>query len=74
MTTRGTNDEIGCWRLRDIGFSAASCKLDRPQTEAQVSSAVSVAPATMARVGAVEDRFQSYNIEMLEVTGGASLS
>lgn len=30
----------------------------------------SLAPATMARVGTVDDRFQSYNIEMLEVTGG----
>ena len=24
----------------------------------------------MARVGTVDDRFQSYNVEMLEVTGG----
>ncbi|MGA8730902.1 MAG: hypothetical protein WB608_19255 [Terracidiphilus sp.] len=27
-------------------------------------------PATMSRVGTVDERFQSYNIEMLEVTGG----
>jgi heparanase len=31
---------------------------------------LSLAPATMPRVGAVDERFQSYNIEMLEVTGG----
>ena len=30
----------------------------------------SLAPATMPRVGTVDERFQSYNIEMLEVTGG----
>src|SRR5271169_1530701 len=31
---------------------------------------MSIAPGSMARVGAVDDRFQSYNIEMIEVTGG----
>jgi heparanase 1 len=36
---------------------------------AQVA-AVAVAPASMQRVGNVSDRFQSYNVEMLEVTGG----
>jgi len=30
----------------------------------------SLAPATMARIGAVSERFQSFNIEMVEVTGG----
>jgi len=29
-----------------------------------------VDPATFARLGAVDDRYQSYNVEMLEVTGG----
>jgi hypothetical protein len=27
-------------------------------------------PATMSRVGTVDERYQSYNVEMLEVTGG----
>lgn len=31
---------------------------------------VSIAPAKMPRIGTVSDRYQSYNIEMLEVTGG----
>lgn len=31
---------------------------------------VEVAPANMPRVGTIEERFQSYNIEMVEVTGG----
>src|SRR5258708_28306134 len=30
----------------------------------------SVAPAGMARIGKVDERFQSYNVEMVEVTGG----
>ncbi len=30
----------------------------------------SVEPAKMARIGAVDERFQSFNIEMVEVTGG----
>jgi len=30
----------------------------------------SIAPATMHRVGTIDERFQSYNIEMVEVTGG----
>ena len=29
-----------------------------------------IAPAQMARVGQVDERYQSYNVEMLEVTGG----
>ena len=31
---------------------------------------VAVAPRTMPRTGAIDQRFQSYNIEMVEVTGG----
>src|SRR5258706_16271068 len=29
-----------------------------------------VTPANMTRVGSIDERYQSYNIEMLEVTGG----
>jgi hypothetical protein len=29
-----------------------------------------IAPATMPRVGTIDERFQSYNVEMVEVTGG----
>ncbi|HMF68422.1 MAG TPA: hypothetical protein VK602_12530 [Phyllobacterium sp.] len=31
---------------------------------------LSATPATMARIGTVDERFQSYNVEMVEVTGG----
>ena len=34
------------------------------------SSAGAMAPENMPRIGTVDNRFQSYNIEMLEVTGG----
>jgi hypothetical protein len=35
-----------------------------------ITQAIAVTPKTMARVGTVDDRYQSYNVEMLEVTGG----
>ena len=31
---------------------------------------VPLAPTTMSRIGTVDERFQSYNIEMVELTGG----
>src|SRR5690349_5686117 len=34
------------------------------------AQSVSVAPTTMPLIGTVDERYQSYNIEMLEVTGG----
>jgi hypothetical protein len=34
------------------------------------ADSIRLAPALMARLGAVDERFQSYNIEMVEVTGG----
>jgi hypothetical protein len=35
-----------------------------------IAETVSVSPATMPRIGTIDQRYQSYNIEMLEVTGG----
>src|SRR5207302_11141273 len=35
-----------------------------------VADGFSITPASMARIGTVDERFQSYNIEMAEVTGG----
>src|ERR1044072_3496550 len=34
------------------------------------ASANSLAPANMLRIGTIDERYQSYNVEMLEVTGG----
>ena len=40
---------------------------------AALASELSVTPATMARIGTIDERYQSYNIEMVEVTGGRIL-
>jgi hypothetical protein len=37
---------------------------------AQTDEPVELAPASMPSVGTVDERFQSYNVEMVEVTGG----
>ncbi|MBN8735253.1 MAG: hypothetical protein J0H27_03180 [Xanthomonadales bacterium] len=39
-------------------------------TTSVMAQTVSISPATMPRIGAVDARYQSYNVEMLEVTGG----
>ncbi|MGE0258289.1 MAG: hypothetical protein AB7T18_05990 [Alphaproteobacteria bacterium] len=38
--------------------------------EPAASQPVSLTPAAMPRIGSVDERYQSYNVEMLEVTGG----
>ncbi|UUO01947.1 hypothetical protein M4D79_27500 [Mycolicibacterium novocastrense] len=45
----------------------AACQSE-PEPNQQSSD--SVAPADMGHVGTIDDRYQSYNVEMLEVTGG----
>ena len=37
---------------------------------AQKNPAIGLAPSTMAKLGTVDPRFVSYNVEMVEVTGG----
>ena len=41
-----------------------------PTTFAAATDAPAVAPSNMSAVGTVDERFQSYNIEMVEITGG----
>jgi heparanase len=41
-----------------------------PSVAQAQSTAIMIAPASMPRVGTVDERFQSYNIEAVEVTGG----
>lgn len=52
----------------------ASCLLAASFAPAAIGQAtsqpVSIAPAQMPRVATIDERFQSYNIEMVEVTGG----
>lgn len=52
-----------CAILAGLGTAAWSAPPSGP-------SPVSLAPATMLRIGTVDERFQSFNIEMVEVTGG----
>lgn len=47
--------------------SAANTVLTRAEPEA---AHMVLSPADMPRIGSVDERFQSYNVEMLEVTGG----
>src|SRR4051812_20841891 len=49
-----------------LGLYIAACRPSAPREVAMAS----IAPTTMARVGTVDERYQSYNVEMLEVTGG----
>lgn len=56
------------------GLGAAGCQSGThegaPTSNAPESSSVTLDPANMTRVGTVDERFQSYNVEMIEVTGG----
>ena len=55
-----------------LGVSAALVMLGLACSKAPrtSSSAGAMAPENMPRIGTVDNRFQSYNIEMVEVTGG----
>lgn len=63
-------------RNRMIGFSLGAILLclamPACQTDATRAVAVPAAlmPANMARIGTIDERYQSYNVEMLEVIGG----
>lgn len=41
-----------------------------PSFAASDKPSISLTPSTMVRIGTIDGRFQSYNIEMLEITGG----
>lgn len=47
-----------------------STLLATPVSSLALADTLTLTPATMARIGTVDERFQSYNIEMVEVTGG----
>src|SRR3954452_20343983 len=62
---------VGWWA--GVGFAAlfaAGCRSGAARDAPPAGEAVALAPAAMPRVGTVDERFQSYNVEMLEVTGG----
>jgi hypothetical protein len=60
---RGRDIWSGRWRA--IALGAALCLPGMAS-----ASSITLTPATMARVATINPRFQSYNIEMVEVTGG----
>ena len=61
-----TKVRFACWTGTVLSLAAAA--IDPSGTFA--AEPVKVAPAAMPRIGMVNERFQSFNIEMVEVTGG----
>ena len=55
-------------RWRAVSLGTVLMALCVPARSSEPS--IALTPATMARIGSVDQRFQSYNIEMVEVTGG----
>ena len=53
-----------------FSFAMATCRDAGESTRKMTTAGSSITPTTMARVGTVDERYQSYNVEMLEVTGG----
>jgi len=51
-----------------VALAILAAALLRPSPS--VAQSVSLAPSTMPRIGSVSERYQSYNVEMIEVTGG----
>jgi hypothetical protein len=70
------NNEIKFWTFMGLlAIAAAACHAAARQssnatTSKSATSSTALAPAKMARIGTVDDRYQSFNVEMLEVTGG----
>jgi heparanase len=56
-------------RVGACGYAALALLL-APLSSATAADAPALAPHTMPFLGTVDDRFQSYNIEMVEITGG----
>jgi len=63
------NRTVGA-KLWLISVWLISILLAAPLGSAGVAGELSVTPASMARIGTIDERYQSYNIEMVEVTGG----
>src|SRR5947208_2307382 len=55
-------------RFRFGGWLASACLAALPYTA--TAQERSIAPASLARIGSIDERFQSYNVEMIEITGG----
>ena len=53
-----------------IALSLASCNSGGNTAENSDSAAIQINPSEMKQIGSVDERFQSYNVEMVEVVGG----
>jgi hypothetical protein len=55
-----------------VSAGIAGCRTGEPSLASRAAPAAhsSLTPSSMARIGAIDERYQSYNVEMLEVTGG----
>ncbi|MBR1120547.1 hypothetical protein JQ628_03385 [Bradyrhizobium lablabi] len=60
------------WPIRALAAAAAIAVAALAATEGAVVQAptIEVAPSRLPRLGTIGERFQSYNVEMVEVTGG----
>src|SRR3984885_2695074 len=56
-----------CARVVAVAFASTIALSATPHARAQQGA---LAPETMPALGTIDERYQSYNIEMLEVTGG----
>jgi hypothetical protein len=53
-----------------VGFGIAVAALAGNQKATAQAPTLSVDPSRLPRLGTIDERFQSYNVEMVEVTGG----
>jgi heparanase 1 len=72
--TRPSSKVMGVFRVLNLvgaglGGWLTSALLAAP-AYAEAATTPTIAPSSMSRIGTVDQRFQSYNIEMIEVTGG----
>jgi hypothetical protein len=59
-----------CRSTRWAAFSIAVLSVAAVNASGQEKSSIAVAPTTMPKLATVDARFVSYNVEMVEVTGG----
>jgi heparanase 1 len=72
--TRRSSKVLGVFRvLNHIGAGLCGCLTSAllvAPAHAGAAGTPTITPSSMPRIGTVDERFQSYNIEMVEVTGG----
>src|SRR4051794_40845351 len=64
----GTECRSTCGISQGVALAILAIALLRPSPG--VAQSVALAPSTMPGIGSVSERYQSYNVEMIEVTGG----